>query len=287
MLREGVLFNGDVAKRSSMKTSIIICFYEKPDYLKLCLDSLKCSSNDFDEVVVADDGSSVDVVNKVKKYIQDYPFPVIHTWHAREGARRAACRNNGIRHAQGDYLIFFDADFAILPGAVQSHINAAKPGWFAAGRCKYTTEEQVNNIFSKGISAELLEHTYKELREEPIVKEHNEFIRYGILRKLRLASARRQTFGGHFSIHKKDIESVNGYDENYVGWGGEDQDMAMRLVMAGFRGTSVIKSSRVLHLWHPKEIGNKHWKEGANVEYFFRKKPPVYCENGLIKKRSS
>ncbi|HUN56433.1 MAG TPA: glycosyltransferase [Smithella sp.] len=270
-----------------MKTSIIICFYEKPDYLKCCLDSLKSSSNDFDEVVVADDGSSIAVVNKVKKYIQDYPFPVIHAWHSREGARRAACRNNGIRHAHGDYLIFFDADFAVLPGAVKSHIDAARPGWFAAGRCKYTTEEQAKNILSKGISDELLEHTYKELPEEPILKQHHEFIRYGILRKLRLASARRQTFGGHFSIHKKDIESVNGYDENYVGWGGEDLDMAMRLVMAGFRGTSVIKSARVLHIWHPKEIGNKHWKEGENVEYFFRKNPPVFCENGLIKKRSS
>ena len=274
-----------VAKRSSMKTSIIICFYEKLGYLKCCLDSLKSSSDDFDEVVIADDGSSINVVNEIKKYIQDYPFPIIHAWHFREGARRAACRNNGIRHAQGDYLIFFDADFAILPGTVQSHIDAAKPGWFAAGRCKYATEEETKHIFSESISTELLEQIYRELPEERILKEHREFIRYGILRKLRLASARKQTFGGHFSIHKKDIEAVNGYDENYVGWGGEDQDIAMRLVMAGFRGTSVIKSARVLHLWHPKEIGDKHWKEGVNVEYFFRKKIPVYCENGLIKNK--
>ena len=270
-----------------MKTSIIICFYEKLGYLKCCLDSLMSSSDDFDEVVIADDGSSINAVNEIKKYIQDYPFPIIHAWHFREGARRAACRNNGIRHAQGDYLIFFDADFAILPGTVQSHIDAAKPGWFAAGRCKYATEEETKHIFSESISTELLEQIYRELPEERILKEHREFIRYGILRKLRLASARKQTFGGHFSIHKKDIEAVNGYDENYVGWGGEDQDIAMRLVMAGFRGTSVIKSARVLHLWHPKEIGDKHWKEGVNVEYFFRKKIPVYCENGLIKKRSS
>ena len=46
-----------------------------------------------------------------------------------------------------------------------------------------------------------------------------------------------------FPIYKKDIESINGYDENYVGWGGEDQDIALRLVLAGFRGISVIKSA--------------------------------------------
>ncbi len=80
----------------------------------------------------------------------------------------------------------------------------------------------------------MLGQIYSELPEKPILKEHNEFVRYGFLRKLRLASPRKQTFGGHYSIFKKDMKSVNGYDENYVGWGGEDQDIAMRLVMAGF-----------------------------------------------------
>jgi len=267
-----------------MKTSIIICFYEKPAYLKCCLDSLKNCTDDFDEVVVADDGSSETVVSEVKKHIADYPFSIVHAWYPRKGACRAACRNNGIRHAAGDYLVFLDADFAVLPDAIKSHVDAAKPGWYAAGRCKYSTEEQARRIFSERMSSDLLEKVYLELPDEPIFKEHREFIRYGILRKLRLASARKQTFGGHFSIHKKDIESVNGYDENYVGWGGEDQDMAMRLVMAGFRGTSVIKSARILHLWHPKDMGDKHWREGANTEYFFRKNIPAYCENGLVKK---
>lgn len=270
-----------------MKISIIICFYEKIDYLKCCLDSLKNSSNDFDEVVVADDGSGERVVREIKKYTEDYSFPIVHAWHPRNGARRAACRNNGIRHAAGDYLIFLDADFAVLPHAIKSHVDAAKPGWFAAGRCKYSTEEQTGKIFSGPISTGLLESIYAELPEEPILKEHREFMRYGILRKLRLASIRKQTFGGHFSIHKKDIESVNGYDENYVGWGGEDQDIAMRLVLAGFRGTSVIKNARILHLWHPKDMGDKHWREGGNTEYFLRKKISAYCDNGLKKLKAT
>jgi glycosyltransferase involved in cell wall biosynthesis len=267
-----------------MKTSIILCFYERLQYLRCCLETLKSCANDFDEVVIADDGSSESVTGDVKKYAALYPFPIIHAWHPREGARRAACRNNGIRHATGDYLIFFDADFAVLPDAVKSHVAAAKPGRFAAGRCKYTTEEQTEALFSQTLSPVLLENIYRDLPETPIIKEHREFIRYGVLRKFHLASPRKQTFGGHFSIHKQDIETVNGYDESYVGWGGEDQDMAMRLVMAGFRGTSVIKTARILHLWHPREIGSKHWKEGVNINYFFRKKIPVYCHNGLIKR---
>jgi len=267
-----------------MKTSIIICFYERVDFLKCCLDALKGSVRDFHEVVVADDGSGENVLRLLKELIPTYLFPIVHAWHPREGARRAATRNNGIRHASGDYLIFLDADFLPMPGTIAAHVAVARPGQFAAGRCKYMTEDQTRRVLQAGVSEDLLETVYRDLSDRPILREHREFIRYGILRRLRLAHPRRQTFGGHFSIFKKDIESVNGYDENYVGWGGEDQDMSVRLVLAGFAGKSVIRTARMLHLWHPREMGDKHWKEGSNVEYYFRKDIPAFCENGLIKK---
>ncbi len=267
-----------------MNTSIIICFYERVDFLKCCLDALKGSVRDFHEVVVADDGSDENVVKLLKELIATYSFPIVHAWHHRDGARRAATRNNGIRHASGDYLIFLDADFLAMSGAIRAHAAVAKPGQFAAGRCKYMTEDQTRRVLQAGVSEDLLETVYQELSDRPIMREHREFIRYAILRRFGLAHPRRQTFGGHFSIFRKDIESVNGYDENYVSWGGEDQDMAMRLVLAGFAGKSVIRTARMLHLWHPREMGDRHWKEGSNVEYYFRKDIPAFCENGLIKK---
>lgn len=270
-----------------MRTSVIICFYNRLDLLPACLDSLRGSSSEFHEVVIADDGSSADVVKSVQELIKNYDFPIIHAWHPRQGPRRSATRNNGIRHATGDYLIFLDADFALLPGAIRSHVEAAKRGYFAAGRCKYTTEEQCRKILAEGASDLLLEKVYAELAEEPIEKEHRRFTRHSFLYKFLLAPARKVVFGGHFSAFKHDIEAVNGYDENFVGWGGEDVDFATRMVRGGFRGKSVIKTARVLHLWHPSEMGGQHWKEGANMEYYSRRHIPVFCENGLIHKRGT
>lgn len=264
-----------------MKTSVIICFFERVDFLACCLDSLVSAKGDFDEVVVADDGSGEEVVAQVRRLAPRYGFPVVHAWHPREGPRRAATRNNGIRHASGDYLVFLDADFVVLPGAVRSHVDAARPGRFAAGRCKYTTEEQARRILAGGVSQGLLEAVYRELPDEPVDREHRRFVKYAFLRRVGVGAPRRLTFGGHFSAFRKDIEAVNGYDENYVGWGAEDQDIAFRMVLAGFHGTSVIRTARVLHLWHPREMGERHWKEGGNVRYFFRKDVPVFCRNGL------
>lgn len=265
-----------------MRTSVIICFYNRLDLLPACLDSLRSAASEFHEVVIADDGSSADVVKSVQELIKNYDFPIIHAWHPRQGPRRSATRNNGIRHASGSYLVFIDADFALLPGAIRSHIEAAKRGYFAAGRCKYTTEEQCKKILAGGTSDALLETIYAELSEDPIEKEHRRFKRYSLLHKFLLAPARKVVFGGHFSAFKQDIEAVNGYDENFIGWGGEDVDFAMRMVRGGFRGTSVIKAARVLHLWHPSEMAGPHWKGGANMEYFTRRHIPVFCENGII-----
>jgi glycosyltransferase involved in cell wall biosynthesis len=47
--------------------SIIVCFYERLDHLKACLDALALCAADFDEVVVADDGSKATTVDHLKK----------------------------------------------------------------------------------------------------------------------------------------------------------------------------------------------------------------------------
>ncbi|MBN2688846.1 MAG: glycosyltransferase [Deltaproteobacteria bacterium] len=266
-----------------MKTSIIICFYERLQHLKLCLDSLKNCAGDFDEVVITDDGSSESCVHELEKMIARYDFPIVHAWQPDEGFRAAAARNNGIRHAAGDYLIFLDCDFLVLPDTIKYHIKNARPGRYLSGLCKYLAEDRTNELFRSAVTAQLLEEYYRSMPEWPMIKEHWRFLRRKLLRNLGLAGTRTQSLGGHFSIYREDMEYVNGYDENFVGWGGEDEDLGLRLLLAGFGGYSVIRGARVLHMWHPRELGGKHWQDGPNVEYFRRDNIPFFCENGLIK----
>lgn len=263
--------------------SIIITFYERFGHLKSCLDTLTYSSRDFDEVIIADDGSSEETVAMVKEAIPRYDFDIHHAWQPKDGFRAAAVRNNGIRHARGEYLIFLDCDFLVLPGAIRRHVEMARPKQFVAGLCKYTNEVQADNILQSGVSRKLIEDIYRILPEKPIRREHRRFVRYGILYRLGLVGIRKQKCSSFFSIHRKDLEAINGYDENFVGWGGEDEDLTLRMIKAGFRGKSVIPTARLLHLWHPNELGNRPWQEGSNVDYLYRKDIPFYCANGLKK----
>jgi glycosyltransferase involved in cell wall biosynthesis len=263
--------------------SIIVSFYERLTHLKCCLDALTACTDDFDEVVIADDGSSEATVRALAAMIPSYPFRIVHAWQPKDGFRLAAVRNNGIRHSSGDYLIFLDCDFAVLPDTIRSHRENARPRRFLAGLCKYLPEEETRQLMAQGIDSERLEVLYRELPDRPIVREHRKFSRYSILIRLHLANARKQRCSSHFSIHRRDMEAINGYDENFVGWGGEDEDISLRMVKAGYRGYSIIRQAKTLHLWHPKELGGKHWKEGSNVEYLYRENIPAFCENGLVK----
>jgi len=263
-------------------TSIIICFYERLTHLKHCLDSLRFSRDDFDEVVISDDGSSAETVQALRELIATYDFPIRHVWQEKQGFRVAAARNNGIRTATGDYLIFFDCDFLILPGTVRGHLTRARKKHFVAGNCKYLDERQTTTIFQDEISANLLVKLYNSLPEENLLREQSKFNRRTWLMRLHLISAKKQSLGGHFSIHREDIEYINGYDENFVGWGGEDEDLGIRLVMAGIYCRSAILDAKVLHSWHPRELGNRGWQQGTNMEYFTTDRP-FYCQNGLVK----
>ena len=113
--------------------SLIICFYERLEHLKYCLDSLQFCAKDFDEVIITDDGSSEFTINNIKNILSGYDFPIKHVWQPKEGFRASAARNNGIRHAKGDYLIFFDCDFLVLPNTVKNHLKASKRDRFVAG----------------------------------------------------------------------------------------------------------------------------------------------------------
>ena len=85
-----------------MKVSVIIPAYNATNTIDLCLNSvLKQDLSDY-EVIVVDDGSIDDTVEKVKKY----PVRLISTPH--EGT--PAARNAGFRASKGNVLFFMDSD---------------------------------------------------------------------------------------------------------------------------------------------------------------------------------
>lgn len=86
-----------------MKISIIVTSYNVENYIEQCINSiLNQTFKDF-ELIIVDDGSTDDTVNKIKRFDK---VRLIQNKHS--GA--ANCRNIGIANSLGKYICILDAD---------------------------------------------------------------------------------------------------------------------------------------------------------------------------------
>lgn len=94
-----------------MNYSVIIPVYNRPDEVDELLASLAAQTcRDF-EVVIVEDGSTVQCREVVGRYTDRLPIIYI----AKENEGRSIARNVGIEASHGDYLVFFDSDCVIPP----------------------------------------------------------------------------------------------------------------------------------------------------------------------------
>lgn len=70
-------------------------------------------------------------------------------------------------------------------------------------------------------------------------------------------------FGGFLAVSRERFFAIGGYDEKYVGWGAEDNDMVDRLVWSGLDhyNLSVEEGVAVVHAWHPQAVRTDDHRE--------------------------
>jgi hypothetical protein len=54
----------------------------------------------------------------------------------------------------------------------------------------------------------------------------------------------------NLAVWREDLLAVNGFDEEFIGWGYEDSDLVQRLLNCGRRRRASRWAIPVLHLWH-------------------------------------
>ena len=90
-----------------MKYSIIVPAYNTEKYIDKCLKSIFSNTYKNFEVIIVNDGSTDKTEDIINKYIKKYDN-IIHIKQKNMGLSMA--RNNGVKKATGDYLLFIDSD---------------------------------------------------------------------------------------------------------------------------------------------------------------------------------
>lgn len=225
----------------------MIATYNRPDALFLCLKSVQQQKHLPDEVVIADDGSGEDTAAMIADVQKFFPVDIKHIWHPDEGFRLAAIRNKGIAASAGEYIVQIDGDLILHPHFISDHLSIKKPEHFTAGS---------RVMLSADLTEKLLEDYSIDIRKYggaglSFNGVRNKFLRNILAERYKIKGRHKYYVKGcNMAFYKKDLLKVNGYNEDFRGWGSEDREIAIRLINAGIKKQSAKMGAICYHLYH-------------------------------------
>ena len=233
-------------------TTLIITTYNQKARLALVLDSVRALNPLPKEVLIADDGSTSDTRELIESYQQDFPCELRHIWHEDKGFRLARIRNRAIDSARGKYIIIIDGDMILDSRFVAEHLRFAQRGVFLQGSRVILRENETDKILSQNNFALAFESrsfkaTHCHFCANLIYKFSKTTAK--IFKKKELIKGIR---GCNMSFFKSDCEAINGFNEEFVGWGREDSEFVARFLFNGGEMRRVKFNAIAYHLYHPE-----------------------------------
>jgi len=229
-----------------------------------------------DEILIADDGSTVETKNIITEFSATIGVLVKHFWQEDKGFRKAKILNKAIAGSTAGYIIQIDGDCILHPSFVADHMQSAEANTYLYGSRVNILPAFVSDIFR----SEKIDFNFfsKEIKNKtrtlhiPIVsgfyKPHS-----GISTKFR---------GCNVSFWREGFIAVNGYNEDYEGWGREDSDLVIRMGNNGTMAKRLRYAGVLYHIHH--KINAKHAFDGnAKMQGEVIKNKTIRIENGIDK----
>ena len=135
-------------KRNNFLVSIIIPNYNNEKFLIDCLDSIVSQKYAEKEIIVIDDGSTDNSVEKIKKYMAGHKKVRIKLIQQRNSGATVA-RNQGIEQATGKYAIFLDSDDMLSPNILDKTMISDLLNGSDLLIGAYTEIDELGNLLSR------------------------------------------------------------------------------------------------------------------------------------------
>lgn len=292
-----------------IKVSIIMPAYNKYHQLSLTLYGLskQTFSSIHYEVILIDDCST----DKTPILFEetDVPFKLKYI-RLNKNEGRSFTRNIGIKHSEGEILIFLDGEMLVPPGFIENHYrhHAEKLNLVVTGAMhyegiytyiftNYNTDQWIlldslvknnSHYFRRYEEFQTSDHKKSNVPYQLITKDDidNEnykalsfpnryFLNSGVKHFENNLNGFKLPYiaflSGNVSVRKKQLEKVGYFDESFVGYGAEDWELGYRLYKNGLQ--FVLDPLTVAyHQEHP--ISTEKKKEQWGNHYRLIKKHP-------------
>jgi len=225
------------------KISVIIPVYNGEKTISKCIESLLNQAKKPEEIIVVDDGSTDKTRDMVRKF-----RGVVLLEQEHKGP--AAARNLGAKKAQGDILLFTDADCSADENWILEMAKPFEKKEITGVQGRYKTHQ-------KGVMARFVQLEIED--------------RYDRMRKRRFID-----FIGSYSAgyRKREFMQFGGFDESFPTASGEDPELSFKLAKTGHK--MVFNDNAVVYHNHVDSLSaylrQKFWRAYWRV-LLYRKHP--------------
>jgi glycosyltransferase involved in cell wall biosynthesis len=261
-----------------MNLTLVITTYNWPEALKAVLLSVQCQNRLPTEVIVADDGSDQRTRELVEEFQAHLGVPLIHSWQDDLGFRAARSRNLAIAKASGNYIVMIDGDMILHPSFIKDHGDYAQQGYFVQGvRAKLSEAGAKHILAGQNVRIGPLDSRLKSKRYG---------LRSQMLSRLfsgtRLVNKLSMIQTCNMAFFRSDCINVNGFNEEFIGWGREDSEFGARLLHAGIKRRDLRFNAVAYHLHH-EGVAREMLKRNHQIFLDTLTAKSVWCTNGLDK----
>ncbi len=279
----------DAERQGAPREAHVIVSTHTTRWLRRTLLGVLHQDRPADGVVVTCDNDHDDIRELVGQVARDLDRPITLARRAHHGvARPSQVRNNGVRALleSGDvapdaHLLFLDGDCVPRHDHVSRHLKLAGQGDLVVGYVVFLTPEQTEAFDEHALGPG---RTPVEVGADQLAaldKRERRYRRQKFIRGLGLGKRHKPKLAsGHMSVSLAMYRKVNGFDEEYEGWGAEDDDFGRRVYAAGGRPVIAVRDVVVLHQHHPSRRRPAKWSAHSNAS-LFRQRRPARCGHGL------
>ena len=240
------------------KVSIVIPTYNKLMRLRLTLKSLEPQVDKDVEVIVVFDGCDKEVIEDFHKLTFSYkPIEIINE----KNIGRARARNEGIKAATGEIVIFLDDDRLVNPEYIKAHRRLHEKGYGVVLGMR-------NQLFMK-------DDDIRKFYDDPsglceYCEKYGEIENYVFPKGSKSRFRWLNFFTGNVSVDRQALLDAGCFDDAFQGWGHEDVDLGIRLYL---NGQKFGYSGRAInyHLMHASNFDSKKESCCRNLRYMIKK----------------
>lgn len=258
------------------KLSLIIAVYKNIAALDLILRGLQNQSFKDFEVIVAEDNDNIAMSDFVEKVQKQYVYPIKHISQPDHGFQKDKVLNKAVAMAAADYVVFIDGDCIPHQHFLKAHFENRVENFALFGRRVMLSEKFTQRILQTKALASI--NIFK------LIITGCQRLDCAIYVPFLHNTVQTITgiWGCNWSIHKKHLIAVNGFDEDFIKPGyGEDTDIEWRLLKTGIKLLKIKHKAIQYHLHH-----KENYIDTLENEKLMLKKQAAgnfFCENGLSK----